>query len=68
MPVDGISWGNAAHDGLQAGRRGWFVGHFVPQGAGPAATDTVEVKWGVHLAGESKAIEGVNQTATTMSG
>jgi hypothetical protein len=27
----------------------------------------VEVKWGVHAAGEIKAIEAVNQTASTMS-
>jgi hypothetical protein len=27
----------------------------------------VEVKWDVHAAGETKAIEGVNQTATMMS-
>ena len=27
----------------------------------------VEVKWGARVAGEIKAIEGVNQTSTTMS-
>ena len=67
VPVTEVSFGNAVDEGSQAGRQGWFIGHFVAQRAGPAATDTVEVKWGVHAAGETKAIEGVNQTATTMS-
>jgi hypothetical protein len=66
-PNSAISWGNAANDGVQGGRRGWFVGHFIDRAAGPAATNTIEVKWGVHTAGETKAIEGVNQTATTLS-
>lgn len=67
MPAGEIFWGNAVDEGSQAGRRGWFIGHFVAPDSGPAATDLVEVKWGVHVAGESKAINGVNQTATTMS-
>ena len=67
VPVVEVSWGNAVDEGSQAGRRGWFIGHFLAPWAGPAATDMVEVKWGVHAAGEIKAIEGVNQTATTMS-
>jgi hypothetical protein len=67
VPVVEVSFGNAVDEGSQAGRRGWFIGHFVAPQTGPAATDVVEVKWGVHAAGEIKAIEGVNQTATTMS-
>ena len=67
MPASELSCGNAVDDGSKAGRGGWFIGHFVAPGAGPATTDMVEVKWGVHAAGEVKAIEGVNQTATTMS-
>jgi hypothetical protein len=62
-----ICFGNAVDEGSQVGRRGWFIGHFLGPGSGPAATDLVEVKWGVHAGGESKAIEGVNQTATTLS-
>ena len=62
-----ICFGNAVDEGSQVGRRGWFIGHFLGSGSGPAATDLVEVKWGVHAGGESKAIEGVNQTATTLS-
>jgi uncharacterized RmlC-like cupin family protein len=67
MPAGEVSSGNAVDEGSQPGRRGWFIGHFLAPGAGPAATDVVEVKWGAHVAGEIKAIEGVNQTATTMS-
>ena len=67
MPAGEVSWGNAVDEGSEAGRRGWFIGHFVPAGAGPVTTNMVEVKWGVHAAGEVKATEGVNQTATTMS-
>jgi hypothetical protein len=66
-PVVEVSWGNGLDEGSRASRRGWFVGHFVAPSTGPAATDMVEVKWGVHAAGEIKAIEGVNQSATTMS-
>jgi hypothetical protein len=62
-----VAFGNAVDEGSRAGRRGWFVGHFLAPGSGPAATDLVEVKWGVHAAGEIKTIEGVNQTATTLS-
>ncbi len=62
-----LSWGNAGDDGYRDGRRGWFVGHFNDPAAGPAATDAVEVKWGIHAAGETKSVEGVNQTATTLS-
>lgn len=67
MPASELSCGNAVDDGSKAGRGGWFIGHFVAPGAGPATTDMVEVKWGVHAAGETKAAPGVNRTATTMS-
>jgi hypothetical protein len=67
VQVGEISFGNAADDGGRADRRGWFVGHFLTPESGPAATDLVEVKWGAHATGETKAIEGANQTATTLS-
>jgi hypothetical protein len=62
-----ISCGNAADEEARADRRGWFVGHFLTPETGPAATDMVEVKWGAHETGATKAVEGVNQTATTLS-
>jgi hypothetical protein len=67
VPAGRVSFGNAVDEGAQADRRGWFVGHFLPPESGPAATDLVEVKWGAHAAGETKRIEGVNHTATTLS-
>jgi hypothetical protein len=67
VTVGDVCFGNAVDEGSQRGRRGWVIGHFIAPGTGPAATDMVEVKWGVHAAGEIKAIEGVNRTATTMS-
>ncbi len=57
--------GNALADG--AGHRGWFVGHFVEALAGPRRATAVEVKWGVHPAGETHAAWVRNATATTLS-
>ncbi|MER7894047.1 signal peptidase I [Micromonospora sp. NPDC094482] len=44
--------GNAGVDG--AADAGWLLGHFVPPGDVRHSTD-VEVKWGVHPAGEARA-------------
>lgn len=66
-PKAAIAWGNAVDAGARELRRGWFIGHFLPPAAGPAATEAVEVKWGVHPAGETKATAGINQTATSVS-
>ena len=60
-----IAWGNAHEDG--AGRRGWFVGHFIDPAAGPAANPALEIKWGVHKTGETRSVEGVNPAAATVS-
>mgnify|MGYP001953992361 CR=1 FL=1 len=48
------SWyqGNAADDG--ADRRGWILGHFMEPSAGDRSTESLEVKWGVHKAGEER--------------
>jgi len=57
--------GNAVTD--TDNRSGWFVGHFVsPEDI--RFTNAVEVKWGIHCAGERNA-EGfvANKIATTMS-
>ncbi|MGC5022474.1 signal peptidase I [Micromonospora sp. DT47] len=45
-----LAVGNAA----EAGRAGWFVGPFLPDGTGIRRTDRVELKWGVHRAGERR--------------
>lgn len=56
--------GNAARDG--AARGGWLLGHFLPPDD-PRASAAVEVKWGVHPAGERRAAWAVNAQATTLS-
>lgn len=62
---DRILIGNAGVDG--AARRGWLVGHFAGELGAPNRSDAVEVKWGVHPAGERRATAAVNATATTLS-
>ena len=46
------SWyvGNAAADGKE--NRGWLLGHFLEGSNGVRASDAVEVKWGIHPAGD----------------
>jgi hypothetical protein len=57
--------GNAAVDG--ANRWGWFVGHFITPREDPRSTEIVEVKWGVHQAGDSRTQWAVNNAAATLS-
>lgn len=57
--------GNACREG--ASRRGWFLGHFVDSGDRLLSTTALEVKWGVHAAGESRSQWSTNQSATTLS-
>src|ERR1700722_1007768 len=42
--------GNAT---TNAAARGWLLGHFMPPGD-PRRSDEVEIKWGVHPAGEQR--------------
>jgi hypothetical protein len=44
--------GNAALTGRD--HTGWFVGPFISEKAGIRHTDAVEVKWGLHTAGETR--------------
>ncbi len=50
MPEPIMKMGNAGVDG--EARRGWFFGHFIPEG--PLHSTDVELKWGVHPAGEKR--------------
>src|SRR5688500_15980510 len=59
-----VRFGNAALDG--APRRGWLVGHFLPADD-IRATGAVEVKWGVHPAGEQRVAWSMSREATTLS-
>lgn len=43
------------------------MGHFLSSEYGPRSTTALEIKWGVHLAGESRTEWGVSQQATTIS-
>jgi hypothetical protein len=59
---DGVYAGNAGRDGaLDAG---WILGHFRPPGD-PRHDDAVEIKWGVHPAGDTRAqwVTGERRTA-----
>lgn len=64
--TDSVVVGNAGDDG--AGEtRGRFVGHFLPPSMTLRRTDAVEVKWGVHAAGESRPSMAMGTAATTLS-
>ncbi len=48
------SWyhGNAAEDGETT--RGWLLGHFIDPTEDVRSTKDVEVKWGIHRAGDKR--------------
>ena len=49
--------GNAAQDGDQY--RGWLLGHFIdPAAHGIRHTTDLEVKWGIHPAGQTRPAAG----------
>jgi quercetin dioxygenase-like cupin family protein len=56
--------GNANTDG--EGMRGWLLGHFIGEGDDPRASRAVEVKWGVHPAGEGRDGWATDEQRTTM--
>lgn len=60
-----VHLGNAALDG--AGHRGWLVGHFLDTPGDPRATAAVEVKWGVHPAGDRRQAIAMSVEATSLS-
>ena len=63
---DSVITGNAARDGEAF--RGWFVGHFVPASLGLRSTRDLEVKWGMHTLGQTRAAGfGANDMATSLS-
>ncbi|NUR82871.1 MAG: signal peptidase I [Nonomuraea sp.] len=59
---DQVYVGNANVDA--AGDRGWLLGHFKPLGD-PRHSEEVEIKWGVHPAGDERAqwVRGEARTA-----
>jgi mannose-6-phosphate isomerase-like protein (cupin superfamily) len=60
-----VVFGNAAIEG--ANRWGWFIGHFITPNEDPRSTETLEVKWAVHKAGDSRTQWAVNNQAATVS-
>lgn len=60
-----VVFGNAHLEGEDRG--GWFVGHFVTPTDDPRSNSILEVKWGVHKAGESRTQWARNVEATTVS-
>jgi hypothetical protein len=66
VEVVAATWysGNAADDG--SNNRGWLLGHFMDPAEGVRSTRDVEVKWGVHPAGEQRAGWTTEDRRTTL--
>lgn len=60
------SWyhGNANEDGRD--NRGWLLGHFIDPSEDVRSTKDVEVKWGVHPAGEKRPAWTKDDQRTTL--
>jgi hypothetical protein len=56
--------GNALTDG--GPRRGWLVGHFIEDRDDIRSTDDVEIKWGIHSAGDQRAEWTSDEYRTTV--
>lgn len=55
--------GNAIKDG----KRGWFVGQFIPPSLGLAHQQALEIKWDQHAKGERRRAWAKSLNATTIS-
>jgi len=56
--------GNAAEDGRET--RGWLLGHFIDPVEGIRSTKDLEVKWGIHPAGQKRAEWTADDQRTTL--
>ncbi|KAA9162597.1 signal peptidase I [Amycolatopsis acidicola] len=56
--------GNADDDA--PGNRGWLLGHFIRPADDVRATKDVEVKWGIHPAGDKRAEWTADDQRTTL--
>jgi hypothetical protein len=57
--------GNAQDDASQ--HRGWLIGHFIdPRLAAIRVTDDVEIKWGIHPAGDARPEWTADDQRTTV--
>ena len=60
-----INTGNAAADSDKT--RGWLVGHFIEQSVGLRHSNDVEIKWGIHKAGEARKEWVTGETRTAIA-
>lgn len=60
-----VVFGNASVEATN--RWGWFLGHFITPTDDPRSTPVLEVKWGIHKAGEGRTQWATNVEATTLS-
>ena len=60
------SWhsGNAEEDGRE--RHGWLLGHFIDLAEGVRSSRDVEIKWGIHPAGDKRAGWTADDQRTTI--
>jgi hypothetical protein len=56
--------GNATHDA--DAHRGWLIGHFIEPADSVRASTDVEVKWGLHPAGQQRDGWTTDERRTTM--
>ncbi len=56
--------GNAAEDGRET--RGWLLGHFIEPAKSVRSSKAVEVKWGIHPAGEKRPEWTADDQRTTL--
>jgi hypothetical protein len=56
--------GNAAIDSKD--RRGWLIGHFIEDADDVRSSDDVEIKWGIHPAGDERAEWSTDEHRTTV--
>lgn len=57
-------YGNAAED--TKATRGWLLGHFIDPAEGVRSTKDVEVKWGIHPAGDKRPGWTADDQRTTL--
>lgn len=62
-----IATGNAVSQGNENSHRGWFIGSFVDPMKGLRHSEEVEVKWGVHSAGQGKPFPDASEGGTTLT-
>jgi hypothetical protein len=60
------TWYNANANDDRDTDRGWLLGHFMKPGESVRSTEALEVKWGIHPAGDKRAGWTTGEDRTTM--